>query len=82
LRFDLPVRSQSYQTAKGTTARRALDGTERMIGRDGGVEVQDGEEEGSSLRFAADAFETPLTPPCSNSRETFFNSLLMKGSFR
>jgi hypothetical protein len=42
-----------------------------MIERHGGVEVQDGEEEGLSLRVAADAFEMPLTPQCSNSRETF-----------
>jgi hypothetical protein len=31
----------------------ALDGPQRMMGWDGGVEVQDGEEVGLSLRFAA-----------------------------
>jgi hypothetical protein len=34
----------------------ALDGPEGMIGRDGGVAVQDGEEEGLSLRFCRACF--------------------------
>jgi hypothetical protein len=49
-----------------TDVHLALDGPQRMMGWDGGVEVQDGEEVGLSLGFTPHAIETSPMLWCLN----------------